>query len=435
MPRRAAGRRSSSIALALAGGGPLGAIYEIGALKALSESIEGLDLNGLDHYVGVSAGAFITAGLANGITPSQLCRMFIAGDSARLPFDPAHFLMPAYRELWRRSWQAPALALKGMATFVGSGGRRGLAESFQRLTRSLPTGVFDNEAIGAYLRRAFEAHGGTDDFRQLRSRLYMVATDLDTGQAAAFGDKGLDHVPISRAIQASAALPGLFPPVQIEGRWYVDGALKKTLHASVALREGADLVLCINPLVPFNALQARPPSSGVTAARTVIEGGLPTVMAQTLRTMIHSRMEVGMARYELEYPNADIVLFEPDHGDTDMFFTNPFAYASRQRLCEHAWRQTRAALLARRAELEPQLARHGLRLRLDVLRDRRGSLLPPMATLHRRRSGDLGRAALDLQDTLDRLQTQMGRLQPTVPIPPAQTPPAPTPPARTTLRR
>ena len=411
MPRRAAPRRRSSIALALAGGGPLGAIYEIGALNALAESIEGLDLNGLDRYVGVSAGAFLTAGLANGITPSQLCRMFIAGDSARLPFDPAHFLMPAYRELWRRSWQVPTLALQGLAAYIGSGGRKGLAESFQRLTRSLPTGVFDNDAIGAYLRRAFVAHGGTDDFRQLKSRLYMVATDLDTGEATAFGSEGLDHVPISRAIQASAALPGLFPPVRIDGRWYVDGALKKTLHASVALREGADLVLCINPLVPFNAQRATAPSSGVNTAKTVIDGGLPTVMAQTLRTLIHSRMEVGMARYELEYPDADIVLFEPDHGDTDMFFTNPFGYASRQRLCEHAWRQTRAALLARRQELEPKLARHGLALRLDVLRDRQRRLMPPMATLHRRRGTELGRTALDLQDTLDRLQTQVGRLQ------------------------
>jgi predicted acylesterase/phospholipase RssA len=47
------------IALALAGGGPLGAIYEIGALCALDESLIGLDLNQLEHYVGVSAGGFI----------------------------------------------------------------------------------------------------------------------------------------------------------------------------------------------------------------------------------------------------------------------------------------------------------------------------------------------------------------------------------------
>jgi len=55
------------IALALAGGGPLGAIYEICVLCAIDEAMEGLDLTALHHYVGVSAGGFIAAGLANGM--------------------------------------------------------------------------------------------------------------------------------------------------------------------------------------------------------------------------------------------------------------------------------------------------------------------------------------------------------------------------------
>ena len=405
--RAAAAGRGTSIALALAGGGPLGAIYEIGALNALAESLDGVDFNGMDRYVGVSAGAFITAGLANGITPAQLCRMFIAGDSARVPFEPARFLMPAYGELLRRGLKAGRLTASGLARFVSSGGTRGLLESFEGLAQALPTGLLNNDAIASYLRAVFEAHGGTDDFRELGTRLRLVAVDLDSGETADFGSPGLDHVPISRAIQASAALPGLFPPVKIDGRWYVDGALKKTLHASIVLSEGADLVLCINPLVPFDAGRAM--ALGQPPAPHLVERGLPTVMSQTLRSLIHSRMQVGMARYELEYPDADIVLFEPDRGDPHMFFTNALSYGSRQRLCEHAYQQTRAALLARREELEPLLARHGIGLRMDVLLDRSRQLLPEMSTLHRARSGALGRAALDLQDTLDRLQAQLQR--------------------------
>ena len=53
--------RKPRIALALAGGGPLGAIYEIGALCALEESLAGLSFTELDAYVGVSAGGFIAA--------------------------------------------------------------------------------------------------------------------------------------------------------------------------------------------------------------------------------------------------------------------------------------------------------------------------------------------------------------------------------------
>ena len=53
------------IGLAIAGGGPIGAMYELGALRALDEACDGLDLTRLDCYVGVSSGAFFAAGLAN----------------------------------------------------------------------------------------------------------------------------------------------------------------------------------------------------------------------------------------------------------------------------------------------------------------------------------------------------------------------------------
>src|SRR4051812_515008 len=88
-----------SIGLALAGGGPLAAIYEIGALAALEESISGLDLNALDIYVGISAGGIVAAGLANGITPHQMCRLFVESDIDNVGgpalFKPELLLRPA----------------------------------------------------------------------------------------------------------------------------------------------------------------------------------------------------------------------------------------------------------------------------------------------------------------------------------------------------
>jgi hypothetical protein len=56
MSRRAHRTARPRVGLALAGGGPLGGIYEIGALLALAESLDGIDLNELDVYVGVSSG-------------------------------------------------------------------------------------------------------------------------------------------------------------------------------------------------------------------------------------------------------------------------------------------------------------------------------------------------------------------------------------------
>src|SRR5690348_17821489 len=79
------------IGLALAGGGPAGAVYEIGALYALEECLEGLDFADLSIYVGVSAGAFLTAALANGVKPSELARTVVRSEGAESPFSPGTF--------------------------------------------------------------------------------------------------------------------------------------------------------------------------------------------------------------------------------------------------------------------------------------------------------------------------------------------------------
>jgi hypothetical protein len=154
--------------------------------------------------------------------------------------------------------------------------------------------------------------------------------------------------------------------VEIDGRHYVDGALKKTLHASVALKHGAKLLLCVNPLVPFDpAAPQRLPS----APAHIVEGGLPVVLSQTFRSLIHSRMQVGFERYSLEYKDADVVLFEPNRHDAEMFFTNIFSYASRRRLAEHAYQKTRQELYERRDAIAPVLARHGIEIDLHTVRD------------------------------------------------------------------
>ena len=82
--RRAAHSRRR-FGLALAGGGPLGAFYEVGTLHAIGESFEGIDLTGLDMYVGVSSGAMIAAGLVNGYDTSDMGLVFIHNASHGAP--------------------------------------------------------------------------------------------------------------------------------------------------------------------------------------------------------------------------------------------------------------------------------------------------------------------------------------------------------------
>jgi len=387
-------RKRDPAGVALAGGGPLGGIYEVGALVALDEALQGLRLTECDVFVGVSSGAFFASGLANGLSPREMHAMLIEADHDD-PFEPGVLLRPAVKEYGKRIAALPGLFASALSDYVRGNSKRRAIESFERLSNALPTGIFDSEAIRRYLQRLAATPGLTDDFRELKRKLFVVATDLDTSSLVAFGAPGYDHVPISRAVQASAALPGLFPPVKIDGRHYVDGALQKTLHASAALKEGVKLLFAINPLVPYKAELTEP---GVEV-KSLAEGGLVTVLSQTFRSLIYSRMKVGMERYRHQFPDADIVLFEPRRDDHELFFTNVFSYADRRSLCDHAYQQTRDDLRRRAASLKPILARHGLKLDEAVLRDRSRTLTPWASQSQR-----LEKVLQSLSDTLGRLE-------------------------------
>ncbi len=402
------------IALSLAGGGPLGAIYEIGALCALQEALDGIDFTQLDHYVGVSAGSFIAASLANGMNPQELCKSFIDNDQTDVDdgkhsdrFDPAWLMRPAFGEFARRAIMLPGL-LAG-AAWRATVERKSIVSALELLGPALPTGVFSNSDVNARMATIFSQPGRSNDFRTLQkmrgSRLTLVATNLDSGESAPFGAPGFDHVPISQAVQASSALPGLFPPVEIDDHYFVDGALKKTLHASVALQEGMDLVICLNPLVPFDALNARPAvmQRGLPKERQsiprIVDGGLPAVLSQTFRSMIHSRLEMGMKAYERDYPNTDIVLIEPDQRDPEMYLANTFSYSQRRSLAEHAYQQTRHLLRARRSSLTAKFEKHGITVNEDVLADPKRQLVMPAV-----KASQVGKAVRRLEETLEDLE-------------------------------
>ncbi len=395
--------RSGHVGLALAGGGPEGAVYEIGVLRALDEALDGVDFNRLPVYVGVSAGAFVSANLANGISTAQNVRAIVKHEPGEHPFVPQTFFTPAVGEMVRRSLMTPGLLLESLWNYVRHYDDLTIVESMLSISRALPVGVFDNDPIRVYLQKIYSMDGRTDDFRRLASKLIVVATELDTGVAVRFGEPGRDHVPISQAVQASGALPGVYPPVLIDGRHYVDGVLLKTMHASVALEAGAKLVICVNPIVPVDTLRAEQLDH---RRRNLTAMGLPTVLSQTFRTLIHSRMTVGMAAYAGRYPRRNLVLIEPQPDDYRMFFTNIFSFASRKELCEYAYRATRRDLLARYDELAPVFGRHGVRLRKDVLVDRRRDLWEGVGLVGgTRRDGVHG--PLPITDALDRALSRL----------------------------
>jgi len=379
-------------------------VYEVGALAALHEALPTLDFTRLHSYVGVSAGAFVTAGLANGITPREMVQLFIEnegedGDALA----PGVFMRPALREYASRAATLPAAVLStlwaSLRVLRTLRPQRMLSE-LQRLSAVIPTGVFDNRAIEHAMRHLLTRPGRSNDFRELNSRLFLIATDLDSGETVEFGSPAMNHVPISQAVQASAALPGMYTPVKIGARHYVDGALNKTLHASSALNAGAKLVICVNPLVPFDSTAA------ARAQSHLVERGLPTVLSQTFRALIHSRLEKSLQSYATAYTDARLIVLEPSRGDADLFFSNLFSYSNRRRLAEHAYQHTRSQLLARSDTVAAEFAKYGVKLNLNALTDPHRKLLP---TARRVARGDTGAVVSRLTHALDELEVALLR--------------------------
>ncbi|HVS75312.1 MAG TPA: patatin-like phospholipase family protein [Steroidobacteraceae bacterium] len=398
--QRRAGR--GKLAIAIAGGGPLGAFYSLGALHALSEAISGRALTDFDVYVGVSSGSLVAAGLANGYDTTTLGTTFIHDESTLFPFSPGALLRPAFAQYASRLARVPQV-LAGIARqFARDPLHTTWPAVMGALGELVPTALFDNSGLERYLHAVFTAPGHTDDFRELRGRLYVVATDLNTGESVSFGHRKRRQVPISRALVASAALPGLYPAVEIDGHQYVDGALIRTLDARLALQEGCGLVICINPLVPFDA------SRGSGGKRTnLAERGLPVVLGQTFRALIHSRLRQRLDSYIENFPTADLLMLEPDRHDEVLFFTNVFRYAGRRRLANHAYQRTRRDLLAQAGTLAPILEQHGLELDTTGLRD------------HERRFSTAARErSAHVRHVMHRLNGALGRLEAVLAAPP-----------------
>jgi NTE family protein len=129
-----------------------------------------------------------------------------------------------------------------------------------------------------------------------------------------------------------------------------------------------------------------------------VDGGLTSVLSQTFRSIIHSRLVLGMKQYERLYPETDIILIEPDHRDPELYLANTFSYAQRHHLAEHAYQQTRMMLRSQKIGLSAKLARHGISLNQRVLDDPKRFLTAPVQPIT-----ELGRAIEKLQDVMSDL--------------------------------
>src|SRR5438552_17439607 len=303
---RSRGRRRprSKTALVLGGGGFTGGVYEIGALRALDLLSVNRTINQFDVYVGTSAGSFVAALAANGITPEEMMR--VVNQQVPTPFrdiDLGTLLRPNLVDWAKKGALMPLRAARlarQMAAEVGSISVMDLALG---LAEGLPSGIYSGSGIEKYVRTVLSDPDRSDDFRMLETELYLAATDLDTCERIVFGADGWDDVPISTAVRASTALPMVYKPVEIKGRELVDGGIVSTTNIDIAVEAGAKFVVVVNPLVPFvHDFSKKVPTLFGSRVRRVSDMGFPQIGYQAFKLLAYQRLHEMAKLWESRYP-------------------------------------------------------------------------------------------------------------------------------------
>jgi len=356
-------------ALILGGGGITGAMYELGALSAMDDFIvSGRKSGDFDLYVGISAGSILSAYLANGITISEMCSA-VLGEG-----DQVFFL---------RREDIYELPIGNLLRFLGQSLRtfgsvvRHIKKSGQPVTflnilailqQFLPAGFFSNANLERYVARTLSMEGRSNDFRAVRKPLAIVATEIDTGERWIFGEGGRNDIPISKAIQASTAIPVFFEPVLIEEHYFVDGAAERVGHLDIPSAMGADLILMINPIVPIyndRSVVCIPTVYG--QCRSLTERGVTAIAEQAFRINSRVKLELGALLFRADHPEKDLLMIEPSPAESSLFLYGSMNFAERIHALNYGYNSSVYYFIDNFDLLRDCFSRHGMEVSLERL--------------------------------------------------------------------
>jgi NTE family protein len=235
--------------LVLGGGGILGEAWLNGVLAGLDEA-GAVDSRESGRFVGTSAGSIVAAALAGGVSPADRL--------GRIPEQPAiedgdgHAQDGTGRRALAAVGSLAGAAAAPVAALALSSTAAGGALVRRAALARVPRGQRSLDGLG----RGVAGIGASWD-----GRLRIAAVDLESGRRAVFGAPGAPAASIAEAVEASCAIPGVFRPVRIGGRDYVDGGVWSPTNMDAAGAGRGDRVLCLNPTASL-----RPRLGNVTGA-------------------------------------------------------------------------------------------------------------------------------------------------------------------------
>ena len=214
-------------ALVLGSGGITGAAWEVGLVAGLAA--QGLDLTSADMILGTSAGSLAGAQLTSGTPLAELYAAQCAPSEVAVSATMGRALMLRY----------------GLAVFTPGTAARARKRLGRVARRSPPLAEAERRAvIGAWL----------PSHEWPAQRLLIAAVDADTAECATFDSAS--GVSLIEAVSASCAVPGVWPPVQINGRRWMDGGRRSAANADLAA--GFDRVVVLAPL--WRGMRVMPPA-------------------------------------------------------------------------------------------------------------------------------------------------------------------------------
>jgi NTE family protein len=318
------------VGLVLGAGGIQGGAWLTGGLDALAEET-GWDPASADYVVGTSAGSMIGALCASGIPP-----WFMVAHSRGETFDQVR---DARGRPAGESDRAAGAGFRLERTWppIGPGSWRLALRTLARPDRYSPATV----ASGWLPRGVFSVDGLRDTIRSVvpsgwspHPNLWIVACDYETGRRTPFGRADAPAADLADAVAASCAIPGIYHPVAIGGRRYVDGGIYSTSNADILRNEDLDLVICLNPTSTLHPIRAVNP-------RDVFNIVFQRAAGRRL----------GSEAKKLRDAGGEVVLIQPVEDDLRAMGPNLMRAGNRNKVIEVA-RRTVARQLAEPANRE-----------------------------------------------------------------------------------
>lgn len=307
--------RTPRIGLVLGGGGILGGAWLIGALHALAEAAD-WNPHEAEVMVGTSAGSVVAALTAEGVPPWFLVHHQRGGsmegmtdkygDQLRNADEESRRFITWTGQIPRPILGSPHLALRTTIT-------PWRYPPTTALTGWIGRGFLSGAAIGDLIR-SFVREGWSS-----HPHLWIVALDYKTGKRVVFGQPGSPRAHLDEAVMASCAIPGLYRPIAIDGRSYVDGGVWSPSNLDLLAGEGLDLVIALNPMTSLNP-------------------GLPTTIIERVERRVRSTMgrRLGHEAHKLTDEGTELLLIQPCEEDLDAMGINLMDPSRRVNVLETA---------------------------------------------------------------------------------------------------